>query len=525
MTITSPRTMSGAVDGRPQPQLGSDQNTHSVPLDNNQGNTQRTDVRDIGDKSPAPQEASTRSRRSVVMDVVHTGLDILGAAPIPLVSTPANLLNGVIHVAEGKPLDAALDFAGAIPIPGAGTVTKGVKIAKAGANVVKDVVKGAEVAKDVVKGTEVAKDVVKGAEVAKDLVKGAETAKEATKVQPFFRKPQQVNGQHGYLASPTPTQTKTVSDHFAVNRGANEGPSTSQASNRVEIDTTPINHKESKAALKPHVEKLNAERKELDKWNSDGSGRNQGLRHITDYGYARPPATKNDKLMKLMDHQVLSGKKVREELKLSSADFEKLATKDLEPGSMTPAGKKLKQESDELGKDMKSMMKGSPSEKKAIGQSPEYKQKQSRQKELKEQIQDETFYSLRVDDSKKGRIELVEQSRGSGRFKDDKEIHGSEIIGVTRELDRLKTLPSTTSKHTPPPPKEANKTFSSNDWVKNENESQWKKQPQTLPDTAARTTHNTDSNGSKLNIETWTPNPEKIEEKYSTVMGGHKKLD
>lgn len=291
-----------------------------------------------------------------------------------------------------------------------------------------------------------------------------------------------------------------------------------------------VNIKERAKQLAPHVDKLVAERKELDKWNLNAEGRNQGLVHIIDYAYAPPPRSSNKELSEMLSHKSMTGRQIRQEMGLSTAELPKFLGKDVISGdggknpSLTRGGKKLSTQLSTLDSRMKSMMSVSNEKKREVANSNEYKYMKFEKEGLEEDIRDRTFYSLVPDESKKGRIPLVEKSAGmtKGDFKKvtNDNPHGSEIVGVTHELDRLMSDVST--KKTPQP-NTGGSTFTAKEaWVKTgthtNGRAKWElKTNQTFPNTAVSTQVETNSNGSKLKVMRWGTASGK--EKYSTVMG------
>ncbi|MGE5493599.1 MAG: hypothetical protein ACM31P_20265 [Actinomycetota bacterium] len=279
--------------------------------------------------------------------------------------------------------------------------------------------------------------------------------------------------------------------------------------------------------LEPHVAKLAAERKELDKWNLNADGRNQGLVHIIDYAYAPPPKTQNAQLSELLAHRSMTGKALRREMGLDTSAFGELQKKDLMSGEsekqpmLTKAGRKLQQNYDDVVSRMSTMM-GGALDKKAMAQTSEYKWLGEQKNYLTQDIRDETIYSLKPDDSKKGRLPLVAKSAGLPSFKTAATPHGSEIIGVTQELERLRGDKSL-SKTTPEPSKGGTYTAKES-WVKAPDKNpngttHWELQRNvTIPNTAVSEKVATDSNGAKLQVVRWGTAPGK--EKFSTVMGG-----
>lgn len=286
-----------------------------------------------------------------------------------------------------------------------------------------------------------------------------------------------------------------------------------------------VNIAQRAQALAPHVDKLNVERTELAKWNINGQGRNQGLTHIIDYAYAPPPRNKDSGHAQLLAHSSMTGKAIREKLGMSSDDFNKISRKDLMQGNLTPKGQRLLQHQQNLSKRMDSMMSGTTDEgeKKRIGMSSEYQALRRDKAALDPHIRDQTFYTSECDTSKQGRIQQVEKSAGlssSESFKtpSPSNPHGSEIVGVTKELDRLSSHAATTEKVTPA----KGGTVDIDTHVKvgtNPNgTSKWEFQKGvTVPNTATSSKLETDSHSSKLRVEKWGPTSTST--KYSTVMG------
>lgn len=274
------------------------------------------------------------------------------------------------------------------------------------------------------------------------------------------------------------------------------------------------------AALTGHVDTLAKERVELSKWNLNAEGRNQGLVHIIDYGFAPPPKTQNRQLSQVMAHKSMSGRQLREHFGMSTEDFTAFASKEGLVASDTKSSSKLKGQWSSLDSRMKSTMSSS-SDKKATGLSSEYKGMAFAKKGLEEDVRDRQFFTLPVDDSKKGRIKLAEKSAGLGGHESFKSKHQSEIIGVTQELDRLSREPSTVATSTP----SKGGTFQSTGWAKTGEKTasgvaKWAIRTQQLPNTAESTSLKTTSNGSDLRVEKWGPSS--ATQKYSTVMGAPK---
>ncbi|WP_428718023.1 hypothetical protein [Undibacterium curvum] len=274
------------------------------------------------------------------------------------------------------------------------------------------------------------------------------------------------------------------------------------------------------AALTGHVDTLAKERVELSKWNLNAEGRNQGLVHIIDYGFAPPPKTQNRQLSQVMAHKSMSGRQLREHFGMSTEDFTAFASKEGLVASDTRLSKKMSDASSAMDAQMKSTISQSTN-KKATALSSEYKAMAITKRRFEEGARDRQFFTLPVDESKKGRIKLVEKSAGLADHESFKSKHQSEIIGVTQELDRLSREPSTVATSTP----SKGGTFQSTGWAKTGEKTaggvaKWAIRTQQLPNTAESTSLKTTSNGSDLRVEKWGPSS--ATQKYSTVMGAPK---
>lgn len=280
--------------------------------------------------------------------------------------------------------------------------------------------------------------------------------------------------------------------------------------------------KKSAGSLAKHVETLVAERAELNKWNLNGSGRNQGLTHIVDYAYARPAKTKDKNLLALMAHSTVSGKKLVVSLNtLDAAEnplskgFDSMIKKEGLMVISTLESRQAQSELAEVKLQMADMMKKS-SDKRVTANSEGFLTLKSKSTNLENEVFEKQYYTLATDDSKAGRIKLVENSAGlkAGEFKS---TLGSEIVGVTREMDRLAAHSSTTATATLP----KGGTINIDGWVKvgvdGKGHAKWGVGTQTVANTAVSTTLKTESNGTRLRIEKWGTTS--LMQNYSTVMG------
>lgn len=279
------------------------------------------------------------------------------------------------------------------------------------------------------------------------------------------------------------------------------------------------------AALAPHVNRLAAEQQALQKWNTDGSGRNQGLRHLLDYALAPPPKDHNSPVA----NSIKTGKGIRAETGMSRDDLSQFARGTASQATgLTPKGQRLQQQRDAIDQRMKASMQAVPSsQRRNVAQSPGYQMGKWDMANLDEDIREETYFTAAQDISKKGRLEKLAESKGAPRtdtvtqkrdFLRDS-THNSLIIGATQELDRLSTHASTTTTTQG----SAGGTVTLNDqWVKtgtNANgTAKWEKRDNvTIANTATSTEHNTNSNNVRHNIKKWGVSPTK--QLYSTVMG------
>lgn len=95
----------------------------------------------------------------------------------------------------------------------------------------------------------------------------------------------------------------------------------------------------------------------------------------------------------------------------------------------------------------------------------------------------------------------------------------SEINDVTDELDRLQAHSGTQTKKTDPT---GNPVTLNDRWVKaqeatEDKSAQWVRRTETVADASVKSQQVTNSNSSKLRIQSWGPDEESM--KYSTVMG------
>jgi len=268
-----------------------------------------------------------------------------------------------------------------------------------------------------------------------------------------------------------------------------------------------------KEKLSAHVSKLSGERKALEKWNTDGAGRNQGLRHIIDYAYAPPPKAASDNKMNeygALSNQVFGPKKLAENKIDVTAGIKGGY---LENVGVTEEGAQTKAELKELqSRKSKMMEEGKDSAaKKAIGLSDEYKSISDQIKMLETKLVTQSKYTLAQDTSKKGRLTEVERMNklGAGGIK------GKEIETVTNTLDQVGSKEKVTMKR---PEKDAMRTINKGELVR-EGKGKWGQQPSDVQ--APNTAVSAEFEGEGLSVKKWGPTEDSI--RYSTMMGATKK--
>jgi hypothetical protein len=296
-------------------------------------------------------------------------------------------------------------------------------------------------------------------------------------------------------------------------------------------------------ALLGHFTRKVEEQKALGQWNTNAQGRNQGLAHILDYAYARPPKQGFEKLEADTGGQPISGKDLRkhgytdkqiQQLEKHELDKEDGTEKKLLPVSTKDeTGKVIKTNPESSKQDLNALKaqqkeyidRLSPEEKKNLGKDKKNQELKNQIKEAEEQLADETAYKVPREESKKGRIEQVETATGKGKgsFKQDK----GEIVGVTEALNNLPPKPESVKTKGP---EGGEITLKNPEWVKNPNK--WVKDSQgeyskkagwtlkdnvKVPNTASSQSYKTGNEKQSLEVAKWGPNPDTM--KYSTVMG------
>lgn len=302
--------------------------------------------------------------------------------------------------------------------------------------------------------------------------------------------------------------------------------------------------KETKDSLNKHLERKLEEQKALAQWNTNAQGRNQGLAHILDYAYAKPPKKGFEELEANTGRQPISGKDLREKHKHTDKDINKLekyeldkedgtekkllpvSTKDEKGNIIKTNPEKSKQDLNALKAQQKEYIDSlSPEEKKNLGKDEKNQELKNQIKEAEKQLADQTAYKVPREESKKGRIEQVETATGKekGSFKQDK----GEIVGVTEALNNLPPKPESVETKGP---KGGEITLNNPEWVKNPNK--WVKDSQgeyskkagwtlkdnvKVPNTATSQSYTTGNEKQSLKVEKWGANPDTM--KYSSVMG------
>lgn len=287
---------------------------------------------------------------------------------------------------------------------------------------------------------------------------------------------------------------------------------------------------ETKDSLNKHLERKLEEQKALAQWNTNARGRNQGLTHILDYAYARPPKQGFEELEANTGGQPISGKDLKEKHKLTDKQIQQLEKYELEKEDGTE--KKLLPVStkDENGKVIKTNPENSkqklnalkaqqkeyidslsPEEKKNLGKDEKNQELKNQIKEAEKHLADQTAYKVPREESKKGRIEQVETATGKerGSFKQDK----GEIVGVTEALNELSEKRENEETKGP---KGGEITLKNPEWVK-EKDGWESKDNVKVPNTATSESYTTGNVKQSLRVEKWGPNPETM--KYSSVMG------
>lgn len=301
---------------------------------------------------------------------------------------------------------------------------------------------------------------------------------------------------------------------------------------------TPKGFEHQQQAIAPLIERRKGEQESFDKWNPNARGRNQGLVHVIDYAYARPPATKVDvRLHKeevMGPHRTLTGSGVISALHASGlrTDAERKkpeqAFNPAKLGLMSPAPRY----SDEITAKQEQVSAIASTEKKEgrdPTKNPEFKKLSGELKALEAKSRLDSSYVFQTDESKKGRIDLVDKSAGRDvRTREQRDLMAdrnksavarSEINDVTDELDRLQAHSGTQTKKTDPT---GNPVTLNDRWVKaqeatEDKSAQWVRRTETVADASVKSQQVTNSNSSKLRIQSWGPDEESM--KYSTVMG------
>jgi hypothetical protein len=299
--------------------------------------------------------------------------------------------------------------------------------------------------------------------------------------------------------------------------------------------------------MKANIGRKAAEQRELQKWNPNAQGRSQGLVHILDYAYARPPMRPEEhpQAEEISRGQPMSGRKFMERLGIKDEKaFAKFAATNLEeyrsenedlgkpllPVAEKNGDGKIKftnpqeqqQELQGLEAQMRDMMKDlEPVEKKQVGQSEAYRDLAQRKKALEASLLLSKGYRVKRDESKRGRIAQVEKAIGKapGEFKSGE----GEITGVTRALDLLtgETKPASVQGPTGQPMTLAK------EWVRSKKADQpprWtEKENVEITDTAQGEEYQTAGTADRPNLEIrkWGPHPKAV--RYSTVHGAHGK--
>lgn len=223
-----------------------------------------------------------------------------------------------------------------------------------------------------------------------------------------------------------------------------------------DVDDTPNlkpSEKESHALLSEHIAKKSAEHKALDEnWNINAAGRNQGLAHIIDYGFARPKigdAKSDPKLpapaADLTEKETAAYQRFMQGHSATKIQVERFFGKD--PSSKAvkallqelpmPPDKKIVADQQRL-KERRAEMTAGFSESSQFAAFARSEAGQALKKEeaaLKQRQADATVYTRAQADSKKGRIERI--ARGTGE--DEKAFKGNEILGVTAAVQKLRT--------------------------------------------------------------------------------------
>ncbi|MFM0649620.1 hypothetical protein PQR14_35335 [Paraburkholderia bryophila] len=274
-----------------------------------------------------------------------------------------------------------------------------------------------------------------------------------------------------------------------------------------------------------------SEQASFDKWNPNAQGRNQGLVHVIDYAYARPPSSKVDKRLlqpNVMGQQhSLTGAGILQRLKEAGEPDTAESFKPDKMGlvSFNPRDtEKITQKRNELNAFKKSEAKAGRIKEPETRKNIEKLEGEVRQLEVAGRRK--SSYVFQTDDSKRGRIDLIDKSAGravrdANSAPPDRNMSPlgrSEISDVTSELDRLKAHPDTAHEQT----EATGEPRTLKRWAKTKEgdgnkAAEWREKEESVIDQSVSSTHRTDSNGAKLNIKSWGPNADSL--KYSTAMG------
>lgn len=289
---------------------------------------------------------------------------------------------------------------------------------------------------------------------------------------------------------------------------------------------TPSKFKAEQEAIAPLIARRSDEQSAFEKWNQAASGRNQGLVHVVDYGYGRPPVSNVDARLKpdaaMGPHKSLPGSVIAAKVGASQASFnpDKLG--------VVAHGPRYSAEIEAR----KSALADLRETEKAAGRAgmlkshPEFQRLNGELRDLQSRSRFESAYVFKTDESKKGRIALADKSAGrpapEPQARQDENIRPigrSEINDVTAEMDRLTASSNTTVETKGPSGKSV---ALPQKWVKTQEasgnqSSRWEQKDETVTDQSITTSHTSNSNGTGLKIQSWGPDGDSL--KYSTVMG------
>jgi hypothetical protein len=310
----------------------------------------------------------------------------------------------------------------------------------------------------------------------------------------------------------------------------------------------------AKQQLQPHFEQRKTDQEALSKWNTNGQGRNQGVVHLLDYGYARPSNLSLGNKKDVMKQNGLSGEQYDA---LSKADHEgrgsfthhgltdpnkdyKLTNdqvkglvknKYLEPVE-TPERKNAQGEVQKAQEELEGLIKQKTAELKNAGvkgkefgnqlnefkkTDPSYLAKDKQLNDAKSKEDAVTHYRTTSDESKRGRLERIANAGGKDSLERGKEIEdGTHIVSGLMNQENLKNA----QKKDPP--------ASLQGWQRT-GEGKWKEQE--IPQSELKHTVSADFEGNGLAVKTWgtldDPNADPSEHAgnlgISTLMGSNKK--